>query len=452
MPTTDDPRAEFIRAACVPLDASSHASGTLEGAEAILAAHPEVSSSDVHTAAVLGDADAVRRFLDADPASATATGGPHGWDALTHLCFSRYLRLDPARSDGFVRAATALLDAGADANTGWWECAHQPEPIWESALYGAAGIAHHPGLTRLLLERGADPNDGETPYHAPEAWDNAAMEVLLGSGRITPENLVVMLIRKHDWHDRAGVALVLAHGADPNLQGLWGRPALHHAVARDNDADIIALLLDHGADPVSRVHGESAFTLAARRGRGDLLELFERRGMAADFDPAERLIAACARDDAEGVRAIVEQHPDAVRAVLAKGGRLLAQFAGVGNAAGVRHLLDLGVDVAARFPEGDGYFDVAPGSTALHVAAWRARHETVRVLIGRGAPADVRDGRGRTPLMLAVRACVDSYWTRLRAPDSVDALLRAGASVRGVPYPSGYDEVDALLRRHGAES
>lgn len=451
MPTTDDPRAEFIRAACVPLD-TSHASGTLDRAEAILAAHPEVASSDVHTAAVLGDADAVRRFLAADPANATEKGGPHGWDALTHLCFSRYLRLDPARSDGFVRAAEALLDAGADANTGWWENDHPPAPVWESALYGAAGIAHHPGLTRLLLERNADPNDGETPYHAPEAWDDGALRVLLESGRITPENLVVMLIRKHDWHDRAGVALLLEHGADPNLQGPWGRPALHHAVARDNDAEIIALLLDHGADPMSRVDGESAFTLAARRGRGDLLELFERRGMAPDSDSAEQLIAACARDDAETVRAIVERHPDAVRAVLAEGGRLLAQFAGVGNAGGVGHLLDLGVDVDARFAEGDGYFDVAPASTALHVAAWRAQHETVRLLIGRGAPVDVQDGGGRTPLMLAVRACVDSYWTGRRAPDSVDALLRAGASVRGVPYLSGYEAADALLRRHGAES
>jgi hypothetical protein len=28
-------------------------------------------------------------------------------------------------------------------------------------------VAHNADLTRLLLERGADPNDNETPYHAP---------------------------------------------------------------------------------------------------------------------------------------------------------------------------------------------------------------------------------------------------------------------------------------------
>ena len=58
------------------------------------------------------------------------------------------------------------------------------------------------------------------------------------------------------------------------------------------------------------------------------------------------------------------------------------------------------------------------------------------------------DGRGRTPLALAVRACVDSYWTSRRSPESVEALLRARASVNAVRFPSGYAEVDELLRRY----
>src|SRR5262245_47130132 len=112
MAQTNDALAEFIVAACVPRD-SSHASGTLDHAEAILAAHPEVATSNIHTAAILGDDGTVRRFLAIDSTNATAKGGPHEWDALTHLCFSRYLRLDRERSAGFVRAAEALLDAGA---------------------------------------------------------------------------------------------------------------------------------------------------------------------------------------------------------------------------------------------------------------------------------------------------------------------------------------------------
>src|SRR5262245_42012793 len=183
-----DPAAAFIEAACVPRS-TGHATGTLEAAQAILAEHPEVATSSIHTAATLGDEVAVRRFLARDPALATAKGGPHDWDPLTHLCFSRYLRLDAARSDGFLGAARALLDAGASANTGWFEDAHQPNPEFESVIYGAAAIARHVELTRLLLARGADPNDGETPYHVPETYDNSVLALLLESGRLNAVSL-----------------------------------------------------------------------------------------------------------------------------------------------------------------------------------------------------------------------------------------------------------------------
>jgi len=58
------------------------------------------------------------------------------------------------------------------------------------------------------------------------------------------------------------------------------------------------------------------------------------------------------------------------------------------------------------------------------------------------------DGKGRTALMLAVRACVDSYWKERRTPESVEALLKAGATVKGVEFPCGYADVDELLKPH----
>jgi hypothetical protein len=211
----------------------------------------------------------------------------------------------------------------------------------------------------------------------------------------------------------------------------------------------VELLLDHGADPTLRQEGEPAVAMAARRGRGDLLALFEERGFPLELQGADRLIAACARNDAEAVRSIAGQSPELAREVVAQGGRLLAEFAGNGNTEGVRHLLELGVPVTAVY-EGDGYFEIAKESTALHVGAWRARPATVELLIERGAPVDAPDGRGRTPLALAVRACVDSYWTERRSPASVQALLRAGAPVNGIAIPCGYAEVDELLRQYGS--
>jgi ankyrin repeat protein len=416
--------------------------GTLLAAEAMLAADATLSRRDLHTAAIVGDEAAVRRFLSEDPSSVTRTGAPYGGDALTYLCLSRYVRLAPERGAAFVRAAHALLDAGADANAGFWVEGDRRERA--TALYGAAGVAHHPELTGLLLRHGADPNDEEVVYHSPEGYDNRALALVVETGKLTSANLALMLVRKADWHDIDGTRFLLGHGASPNER--WGRnglSALHHGIERDNAAEMIALMLDHGGDPLTEQEGMSAVERAARRGRGDLLALFAARGFRVHLPGAAGLIAACARDDTDAVRRA--QHvPELVHGVVAMGGELLAEFAGVGNAAGVRHLLDLGVPVHAPYV-GDGYYGVAPGSTALHVAAWRLRPAVVQVLLERGAPVNARDGAGRSALQVAVKACVDSYWMERRTPETVRLLLAAGASPAGLTLPTGYDAVDGLL-------
>jgi ankyrin repeat protein len=411
-----DARAAFIEAA------TWH--GSLDVAEQILAEHPELRTSDIHIAAILGDDQTVGRFLAADPASVSAKSPPYGGDALNYLGLSKYLHLDPARTSGFLRAATALLDAGADPNTGFWTTGQFPER--ETALYGAAGVAHHAELTRLLLERGADPNDGEAVYHSPESYDTAAMKLLVETGKLTAENLALMLIRKHDWHDYEGAKYLLERGADPNYQRGRGWIAIHHAIARNNSLAIIELLLDHGADPMVRKDGATAIERATRKGRGDLLALFSRRGFRIELRGVDRLIAACATDDASAVREIQQREPQLVNELLAQGPTLLSEFAGTWNTAGVRQLLELGVPVNAPYA-GDGYFDIARDSTALHVAAWQSRPDLVQLLIERGADVNATDGKGRTPLVLAHKARVDSYW-RERATPEPERLLRAAGA------------------------
>ena len=413
----NDVRAEFIRAA------TWH--GTLDEPEAMLAQHPELRTGDIHTAAILGDDRAVQRFLAEGRSNATAQSPPYGGDALNYLGLSKYLRLDPARTPGFLRAAAALLDAGADPNTGFWTTGQHPER--ETALYGAAGVAHHAELTRLLLERGADPNDIEAVYHSPETRDNAAMRLLVETGKLTRENLALMLVRKHDWHDYEGAKYLLERGADPNYRRERGWIPIHHAIARNNGLEMIELLLDHGADPRVRKDGATAIERAARRGRGDLLALFAKRGFPIELQGVDRLIAACATDDASTISEIQQREPQLVRELLAQGATLLSEFASTWNTAGVGHLLDLGVPVNAPYG-GDGYFDVANESTALHVAAWQSRPDLVRLLIERGADVKARDGKGRTPLVLANKACTDSYWTERATPEPARLLRAAGAT------------------------
>jgi hypothetical protein len=145
---------------------------------------------------------------------------------------------------------------------------------------------------------------------------------------------------------------------------------------------------------------------------------------------------------------LVAGEPHLSQELIAEGGTLLAEFASNGNVEGLRCLLGLGVSATALYAEGDLYFDIAKNSTALHVAAWRAWPSAVKELIARGSPVNALDGKGRTPLSFAVKACVDSYWTNRRSPDSVDALLKAGASISGIDIPSGYEEIDKLLRQY----
>lgn len=420
MAETEDPRAAFIDAALWH--------GQLDHAESILAAHPEIASSDIHTAAILGDDAAVRRFLAQDPANATAKGGPRGWNALTHLCFSKYLRLDRARSDGFVRAATILLDAGASPNTGFYNEAHRPKPTLESVLYGAAGVAHHPELTRLLVERGADPNDEEVPYHSPETLDNRAMKILVESGKLTPASIVAMLLRKFDWHDDDGVAWLLDHGADPNLLTPWGKRPLHHALACGDPLAYFELLMDRGADPaLAAKGGTTAWAAAARMARADVLDLFERRGFDVDLHGDDAFLAACARADEVTARRIVASDRSTVQRVQSQNSGLLVDFAGSGNAAAVRLMLDLGFDIAAQRSNPPW----AGGETALHVAAWRGHLPMVELLIERGAPLEAAHRSGATPLAVALRALVEqSEWTPNEYSIGIaHALLNAGAQI-----------------------
>jgi hypothetical protein len=50
------------------------------------------------------------------------------------------------------------------------------------ALYGAAGVVHSAEITRILLEAGASPDDGESVHHSVEAADPACLALLLEHG------------------------------------------------------------------------------------------------------------------------------------------------------------------------------------------------------------------------------------------------------------------------------
>ncbi len=90
------------------------------------------------------------------------------------------LGADPVRLPFLLRLsalARELLERGADPNATFTN-----EYGEMSALYGAAGVVHDPELTRILLEAGANPDDGESLYHSVEHGSTECTRLLLEHG------------------------------------------------------------------------------------------------------------------------------------------------------------------------------------------------------------------------------------------------------------------------------
>src|SRR6058998_2971561 len=67
-------------------------------AERILALHPKIAMANLHTALVLGDANAVNARLERDPSLATKPGGPRGWEPIHYVCYTCMSHDSPVRA------------------------------------------------------------------------------------------------------------------------------------------------------------------------------------------------------------------------------------------------------------------------------------------------------------------------------------------------------------------
>jgi len=263
-------------------------------ADALLALDPQLARAGVDCALVLGETELI-------PVAAVATArgvGSKGWPALCYVTFSAYLGGE--RTEALLATARALLDAGADPNAAW----RHPKYGRQSALYGAAGVAHEPRMTALLLDAGADPDDHESVYHATEARDLRCLALLLDAGAaIVGTNALGHAL---DREDPAALELLLSWlGSvdDAERDGLGALvPA---AVWRERPPVFLRLLAAAGADleAVGREGGERAYALAVRLGRDDLAQTLLELGARPDASPYDALVGTCRRADAARARA-----------------------------------------------------------------------------------------------------------------------------------------------------
>jgi len=256
----------------------------------MLTAATELPNETVWAAAAAADPDAIGRHLRADAALADVNGGPLRWTPLMYLCYSR---ATPTRSCGeTIAAATLLLDAGADPDTGYlWRGMATPftalTGVFGEGEQGPRRQPRHPCATELatlLLERGAHPVDHQSLYNRMFRPDDSHLELLfaygLAAADLSPwerrlegaiETRAQMWRRQVDWaaaHGfRARLDLLERHGVDvsgveltapdspntrddPNARDDDGATALHHA-AWDGDLTRIERLLAAGADPTA---------------------------------------------------------------------------------------------------------------------------------------------------------------------------------------------------------
>ena len=345
----------------------------------LLRQHPRLLDDQPALACAVGDVAGVRGQLANDRAWARLRSAPGTMSPLQCACFSGLIRL-PGYAPGIRACAALLLEAGADPRDAWSDPALPDEAL--STLYAAAGRNHDAGLTRLLLDAGAEPNDNESLYHATEAPDSTCVRLLLEAGaRVTGCNA---LYRSLDFEHPQTTRLLLAHGGDPNEPSPLGSP-LAHAVRRRRSPAVIGLLLAAGADPASaNAHGVSAWRLARITGQTEVAAMLRDAGAAVQESPKDAFLAACARADRDTVRAMLAQQPDWIAALDKQELRLLPELAATGCDEAVRVMVEAGWPVAV--PGGD-----IKGS-ALNHAVFRGDSALAAFLLAHGAHYDERHG------------------------------------------------------------
>lgn len=440
----------FIAASC------SH---EFELGRRLLEADHKLADANLYAAAVAGHVDTVGQFLKADPLAAKMSGGPRDRTPLSYLCFSRFLSRDETRQHQLIECAGLLLDAGADPNS--YYMVNADPNARQTCLYGASGINNVAGLTALLLEHGADPNDAapgvgpESLYHASEFQETECLRLIL-EAKPDRDKISYCLGRKLDYEDPAGVALYLRHGADPNFRTPWGelQTRLHGAIARRRSREILEQLLDAGADVSARVQsGRTAYAWAIRWGNVEAAELLLERGAreleASDVD---RFLCACFQADEASARALLIQYPDLVTGLTRAEQGSLAQAALEGNFPAVKLMVELGFPLEAKGDFG----------SPVNQAAWHGNANIIEYLIERGANLEAENNFRGT----ALDCCVFGSANCEEAPRgnipgvkqprqadylrSAQLMIAAGAKLNKVsPFPSGNREVDDLLRRYG---
>ncbi len=336
----------------------------------LLAQNPKLWEGDFGLCLSLIRKSDVFELLANDPKLATQLIGDIA-PPLTILARSKWAHHAPELTEDMLQIAKALIDDGADIDLG--------APIYDgddhklSPLYFAIGHANNMRLGKWLLENGANPNDGESLYHATELGHQEGLRMLLAHGA-DPKGTNAML-RAMDFHDTEAVQMLIDHGAQVDEfdgthvggEAPWVIPALHQAARRMAEPEMIKLLLENGADPNRRFEGTTPYAYARVFGNRDLARLLETHGANLDLSDVETTLA----NVADGIPSASSLDPSDIPAAYRNIIRMILHIPGkLGH---IERLIAVGID----HDQPD-----AEGLTPVQVAGWEGLPDVMAYLLG----------------------------------------------------------------------
>jgi len=406
----------------------------------------DLPASDFFLAAALANVNVVESMLASDPAWASRSGGPMQTQAITYAAYARFGRFDETFAARQQHIAKLLLTHGADPNSSVREDGRGKGNGCLPTLYACCRWPGNPALAEILLQAGAETDDGESLYHASELADTRCLELLFAAG-VPKAAQEYCIVRALDDENPRAVATYMKYGTDPNH--------LDWALFRGRSVAVISVLVDHGADLnavckphwlLKRIEGLTPVQIAERSGATEAVTYLLTKGATDNRTPKDRLLGACARESEGEMRAIMAAHPDVIETLNERDQSNVATFARSGRLEAVRLMLDAGFDIEARSDDLD--------ATGLLYAATTGDAAMVDLLVRRGARLDVKHKYDGTPLDTAIYSAAYSRTEHGRYAETAQRLIEAGEKVTDdflwFAIEHDLDDIAEVLKANGA--
>lgn len=367
----------FIRLACLDY-ASDHANRRARARE-LLAENPQLAHENIFTAATVGDVAAAQKMLRENSKLVSLRGGPHNWEPLLYVCYSRLDSKEKGHST--LAVARSLLEHGADPNAGFlWDGNYLFTALTGVFGEGEGGPVHQPEhqycyqLARLLLEAGADANDSQTLYNRTFTGGTRHLELLFEFGLGKNSSGV--------WTRRLGSHL---DAPAEMLQQQMGWAAKYNQMER------MRLLVEHGVD-VNRADTRlqrTPYELALLHGNKEIAKYLLAHGAKENaLSDLDAFAAACLAGDEASARSVLMKNKTLIEQLGERRTELLQLAAENDKRDGVRLMKNLGFNL-----------NEVKRTTALHHAALSGHLEMAKLLIELGADPQIRDTEfNATPL------------------------------------------------------